>query len=103
MRGLQLLAVLMHDEGTQAVQLVEVGLLQNLPPRIPVQWQHAGAVAQEVEDQPEVLRVPVNEDTPLHRTALVRAARASWLAGPTAALPGSDTWLLHGKTCVQMR
>ena len=68
MRGLQLLAILMHDEGTQAVQLVEVGLLQDLPPRIPIHWQHTGAVAQEVENQPKVLRVPVNEDAPLCRT-----------------------------------
>ena len=87
MRSLELLTILMHDEGAQAVQLEEVGLLQDLPPRIPVQRQHAGAVAQKVEDQPEVLRVAVDEDTPLHRTALVRATYALWLAGLTCRTP----------------
>ena len=103
MCGLKLLALLMHDEGAQAVQLEEVGLLQDLPPRLPVHRQHAGAVAQEVEDQPKVLRVPVDENPSLHRTALVRVAQTLWLVGLTVALPGSDTWLLHGKTCAQMQ
>ena len=86
MRSLQLLAVLMHDEGAQAVQLVEVGLLQYLSPRSPVRWQHAGAITQEVEDQPKMLRIPVNENPPLRSTAVVEATDALWLASLSAAL-----------------
>ncbi len=65
LRCLQLFAVLVHEEIPQALQLVELCLLQNLPPCVHVRWQHAGAVAQEVEDQSKVLRIPVNKDAPL--------------------------------------
>lgn len=66
LRCLQLFTVLVHDEGSQALQLEEICFLQDLPPRIHIRWQHTGAVAQEVEDQPKVLRVPVNKDASLH-------------------------------------
>ena len=65
LRCLQVSAVLMHDEGPEALQLIELCLLQNLPASIHIGWQHTDAIAQEVEDQPKVLRVPVNEDAPL--------------------------------------
>ena len=68
---LQLSAVLMHDEGSQAVQLIEVCLLQDLPPCVHISRQHADAIPQEVQDQPKVLWVPVNEDASLYRHIFV--------------------------------
>ena len=68
---LQLSAILMHDEGSQAFQLIEVCLLQDLPPCVHIRRQHADAIPQEVQDQPKVLWIPVNEDSSLYRNISV--------------------------------
>ena len=54
--------------------LVEVSFLKQLPPCLWADWQNADAITQKIQDEAKVLRISVNEHTPLQTVANVSAA-----------------------------
>lgn len=51
--------------------LIEICFLKHLPPCLSIHRQYADSITQEIEDEAKMLRISVNEHTPLHKSVIM--------------------------------
>jgi len=63
------------------VYLIEICFLKHLPPCLSIYRQHADSITQEIEDEAKMLRIPVNENTPLQKSVMMTliSTKSAWV------------------------